>query len=66
MENALENTALAHHEAGNSYCRYCDRMDASYPLPCSCGGLIHGEVDETTGDNLDFIEVCDSCGPIQK
>ena len=41
-------------------------MDASYPMPCSCGGLIHGEVDEETGDNMDFIEICDGCGPIRR
>lgn len=66
MENALENTTLAHHEQGNTYCRYCNRMDADYPRPCPCGGLIHGEIDETIGDNTEYIEVCDGCGPARE
>lgn len=65
MPNALLNTPLAHHEPGNEYCPHCDREDLQFPVPCSCGGLIHrqGDADEESPDR--WLEICDACGSLE-
>jgi hypothetical protein len=60
--NALLGTPLAHHEAGNPYCPACDRSDLVFPIPCSCGGLIHRDAESSVTAAYHYDEICDACG----
>lgn len=52
------------HEVGNHECEegWCNDGD-SYPIECSCGGLIHADFgDEDSDCNYWLYTKCDKCG----
>jgi hypothetical protein len=50
------------HHRGDARCPGCAE---DYPVPCSCGGLVHATTtDVTTADDPDVVSAtrCDRCG----
>ncbi len=47
------------HQDGDKNCTECWR---DYPKPCACGGLIHANFGDYTGDDYYLDKACDRCG----
>lgn len=40
----------------------CDDCAPGFPRPCTCGGLVHGELVAVPDDGYVQITRCDRCG----
>jgi hypothetical protein len=52
------------HPIGDRGCQECE--PGEYPIECECGGLIHSEITDYTGESERpcYVSFCDRCGGV--